>query len=180
MLLEQDNAALNTALEPASRICYVKRWSQYCHTGVAGSERSPHAYSSVKLPKIPTHAAGTKSSLESLLSPRSHRSPAAPEHIGVGKGTAFLLLLRRRSRGKGDLVLHACAFACAEQEARKGAAGMNKNLETDFFLVANRPLSGFRVRGCVGRKQRHWERLSSTSNYGLNDQDLSLEHGFQI
>lgn len=133
MLLEQDNAALNTALEPASRICYVKRWSQYCHTGVAGGERSPHAYSSVKLPKIPTRAAGAKSSLESLLLPRSHRSPAAPKHIGVGKGTAFLLLLRRRSRGKGDLVLHACAFACAEQEARKGAAGMNKNLRPTSF-----------------------------------------------
>lgn len=116
MLLEQDNAALNMVLETANRICYVKRWSQYCHTGVAGGERSPHAYSSVKLPKIPTRAAGAKSSLESftlvLLSqiaccPQTHRcqegngvSAAAAPEIPREGGTSFCTHVRLHVQSK--------------------------------------------------------------------------------
>lgn len=39
MLLEQDNVALNTVMQRANRICYVKQQSQYCHMGVAGGEQ---------------------------------------------------------------------------------------------------------------------------------------------
>lgn len=72
------------------------------------------------------------------------------------------LLLQRRSHGKGVLVLQGFMFACAEQEARKGATGEQK-FETNFLLVANSPLSGIMIKGCVGKKQQHWERLSSLS-----------------
>lgn len=41
MLLKQDNAVLNTAIQGANRICYVKQQSQYHHTGAGGVSSSP-------------------------------------------------------------------------------------------------------------------------------------------
>lgn len=86
----------------------------------------------------------------------------------------------RRSSGKrGPCSAHVYACKCRAR-SEKGATGMNKNLRP-VSLGKQTVLSGFRMAsGHVGKRQWHCKMLNSTSNYGLSDQGLSLEYGFQI
>lgn len=133
--------------------------------------------------QIPMDTAGAKRGLESSLSSCSLQITCCPSDTSLmGRELCFCQSCAEDAagRGGGGLVLHVSAFASAEQEARKGATKMNKTWVL-FFLVAHSPLSGFRTAsGCVGKKQWQWEKLSSTSDYGLSAQGLSLAHGFQI
>lgn len=63
-------------------------------------------------------------------------------------------------RGPFSARVHVCM---SRARSKKRCNWNEQKFEINFLLVTNSPLSGIRIKGCVGKKQQHWERLSSLS-----------------